>query len=197
MDHRIFLFNYRSYTPIPLLLAILIFATPTPASLLGGLALALLGEALRIWAVRHAGGATRTTSGVGAGAVLITHGPFAYVRNPLYLGNFLLSLGLCLMSWARMPWMLVIFIALFGWQYWSIISLEEEHLQQRFGQTYTEYLQHVPRFFPRLTPFRKQEAQAMPLGRALKIEKNTLLSFVAVALAIFLIWTIGVGGGID
>lgn len=188
MDHRVFLFNYRSYTPIPLLLAILILAAPTPASLLGGFTLALLGESLRLWAVRHAGGATRTTSGVGAGAVLITHGPFAYVRNPLYLGNFLLSLGLCIMSWAWMPWMLFLFLALFGWQYWSIISLEEEHLLQRFGQTYTEYLQNVPRFFPRLTPFRKQEAHPMPLGRALKIEKNTLYSFTAVSLAILLIW---------
>ncbi|NUO80052.1 isoprenylcysteine carboxylmethyltransferase family protein [candidate division KSB1 bacterium] len=190
MDHRVFLFNYRSYTPIPLLIAILILAEPTPASLLGGFALALLGEGLRIWAVRHAGGATRTTSGVGAGAVLITHGPFAYVRNPLYLGNFLLSLGLCLMSWAWMPWMLFLFIALFGWQYWSIISLEEEHLQQRFGQAYTEYLRDVPRFLPRLTPFRKQALQVMPLARALKIEKNTLFSFTAVVLAIFLIWMV-------
>lgn len=189
MDHRKLLFNYRSYTPLPLLIAILILAQPTPTSLLGGFALALIGEGLRIWAVRHAGGATRTTSGVGAGAVLITHGPFAYVRNPLYLGNFLLSLGLCLMSWAWMPWMLFVFIALFGWQYWSIVSLEEEHLQQRFGQTYTEYLQNVPRFIPRLAPFRKQEAQAMPLTRALKIEKNTLFSFITVATAIILIWS--------
>lgn len=191
MDYRKLLFNYRSYTPIPLLLAIFILAAPTPGSLLGGFALALLGETIRIWAVRHAGGATRTTSGVGAGAVLITHGPFAYVRNPLYLGNFLLSLGLCIMSWAWMPWMLFVFIALFGWQYWSIISLEEEHLQQRFGQTYTAYLQTVPRFIPRLTPFRKQEAQPMPLARALKIEKNTLFSFTAVATIITLIWFLG------
>jgi protein-S-isoprenylcysteine O-methyltransferase Ste14 len=197
MDHRKLLFNYRSYTPLPLLIAILLLAEPTLKSLLGGFALALLGEALRLWAVRHAGGATRTTSGVGAGAVLITHGPFAYVRNPLYLGNFLLSLGLCVMSWAWMPWMLFLFVALFGWQYWSIISLEEEHLRQRFGQAYTEYLQNVPRFIPRLTPFRRQEAQAMPLGRALKIEKNTLFSFIAVALAIFLIWKIRFGAGID
>lgn len=191
MDHRVFLFNYRSYTPIPLLIAILVLAEPTPVSLLGGFALALLGEIIRIWAVRHAGGATRTTSGVGAGAVLITHGPFAYVRNPLYLGNFLLSLGLCLMAWAWVPWMLLLFIGLFGWQYWSIISLEEEHLHLRFGAQYTEYLQNVPRFVPRLTPFRKQEAQAMPLARALKIEKNTLFSFTVVSLAIFVIWSVG------
>jgi len=188
MDIRALLFKFRSYTPIPLLLAILLLANPTPVSLIFGFIVALLGESLRLWGVRHAGGATRTTGNVGAGAVLITHGPFAFVRNPLYLGNFLLSLGLCLMSNAWMPWMLAIFVALFVWQYSMIISLEEEHLQQRFGEVYTNYLKHVPRFLPRLTPFQKQNVQVMPLQRALKIESNTLLSFTAVSLAIFLIW---------
>ncbi len=188
MDIRALLFKFRSYTPIPLLLAILLLANPTPASLIFGFIVAVLGESLRLWGVRHAGGATRTTGSVGAGAVLITHGPFAFVRNPLYLGNFLLSLGLCLMSNAWMPWMLFVFIALFAWQYSMIISLEEEHLQQRFGEVYTNYLKNVPRFLPRLTPFQKQNVQVMPLQRALKIESNTLLSFTAVSLAIFLIW---------
>lgn len=188
MDIRALLFKFRSYTPIPLLIAILLLANPTPASLTFGFIVALLGESLRLWGVRHAGGATRTTGNVGAGAVLITHGPFAFVRNPLYLGNFLLSLGLCLMSNAWMPWMLIIFAALFAWQYGMIISLEEEHLQQRFGEVYANYLQHVPRFLPRLTPFQKQNVQVMPLQRALKIESNTLLSFTAVSLVIFLIW---------
>jgi hypothetical protein len=69
-----------------------------------------------------------------------------------------------------------------------IISLEEEHLQQRFGEVYSNYLKHVPRFIPRLRPFQKQSVHLMPLSRALKIESNTLLSFIAVSLAIFLIW---------
>jgi protein-S-isoprenylcysteine O-methyltransferase Ste14 len=113
MDLRTLFFNYRSYTPIPLLLAILIWANPSSASLAVGLVLTMIGESLRIWAVRHAGGATRTTGRPGAGAELITHGPFAYVRNPLYLGNFILSFGLCVMAWAWMPWMLLVFVALF------------------------------------------------------------------------------------
>jgi protein-S-isoprenylcysteine O-methyltransferase Ste14 len=191
MDLRTLFFNYRSYTPIPLLLAILIWANPSPASLAGGLALALLGESLRIWAVRHAGGATRTTGKPGAGAELITHGPFAYVRNPLYVGNFVLSLGLCLMAWAWMPWMLFIFIGLFGVQYSLIVSLEEERLRQHFGPIYEKYLQAVPRFIPRLQPYNAQRVPGMPLGRALKIEKNTLLSFFLVTVAIILRWKFG------
>ncbi len=188
MDLRALLFKYRSYTPIPLLLAILLLAKPTPVSLITGFLIALAGESLRLWGVRHAGGATRTTGQVGAGAVLITHGPFAYVRNPLYLGNFILSLGLCLMANAWMPWMLLVFVAAFAWQYRMIIALEEEHLQQRFGQVYTDYFNNVPRFLPRLTPFNQQPVEVMPLRRAFKIERNTLMSFAAVSLAIFLIW---------
>ena len=188
MDLRKFLFSYRSYTPIPLLVAMLLLAKPTVLSLSVGFVIATLGESLRIWAVRHAGGATRTTRDVGAGAELITHGPYAYVRNPLYLGNFILSFGLCLMSWAWMPWMALVFLALFGIQYAGIILLEEEHLLQRFGQTYREYLASVPRFLPSLAPFKQQAVQAMLLSRALKIEKSTLMSFAAVTVAILVIW---------
>jgi protein-S-isoprenylcysteine O-methyltransferase Ste14 len=188
MDLRTVIFNYRSYTPIPLLLAILILAKPAPASLATGLVITVLGESLRIWAVRHAGGATRTTGKPGAGDELITHGPFAYVRNPLYLGNFILSLGLCLMAWAWMPWMLLVFLALFGFQYRLIISLEEENLRKIFGRTYEEYLANVPRFIPRLRPFRPRKVQGMPLARALKIENNTLLSIFFVVVAILLRW---------
>ncbi|MDZ7292511.1 MAG: isoprenylcysteine carboxylmethyltransferase family protein [candidate division KSB1 bacterium] len=188
MDLRKFFFEYRSYTPIPLLLAILILADSSPASLACGFVLVLLGESLRIWAVRHAGGATRTTGGPGAGAELITHGPFAHVRNPLYLGNFILSLGFCIMAWAWMPWMFFVFLVLFGLQYGLIVSLEEERLRQHFGQAYENYFQHVPRFIPRLRPFQPQVVTGMSLRRALKIENNTLMSVFFVTLAIFLRW---------
>jgi protein-S-isoprenylcysteine O-methyltransferase Ste14 len=188
MDLRRFFFKYRSYTPIPFLLAILILAKPSPASLLGGFAVTLLGEFLRFWAVSHAGGSTRTTGEAGAGVELITHGPFAYVRNPLYLGNFLIALGFCIMAAAWMPWMLLVFSALFGLQYGLIISLEEERLRQHFGKIYEDYLAQVPRFLPRLRPFRPQNVPAMRLARALKIEKDTLLSMFLITLAIFLRW---------
>ena len=112
MTVREFLFNYRSYTPIPILIVMLILATPTPASLITGFVIALSGEFTRIWAVKHAGGATRTTSGVG-GSVLITHGPYGMTRNPLYVGNFLLSTGLVIMAWAWMPYLLLLFWVLF------------------------------------------------------------------------------------
>ncbi|HHL71815.1 MAG TPA: isoprenylcysteine carboxylmethyltransferase family protein [Bacteroidetes bacterium] len=187
MDIREFLFNYRSYTPIPLLIAVLILADPTAQTLLVGFAIALLGESIRIWGVRHAGGATRTTSGAGASS-LITHGPFAYVRNPLYVGNFLLSGGLVIMSWAWMPWMLIVFVAVFALQYSMIVSLEEEELHKRFGDEYREYCEQVPRWIPRLRPFKEHDVEPASLARTLKVEDNTLFSFAAVTILLVLKW---------
>ncbi len=191
MDLRKVLFQYRSYTPIPLLIAILIWAKPSAARMIGGFALTLLGENLRLWGVRHAGGATRTTGIPGAGVELITHGPFAHVRNPLYLGNFIVCLGLCVMASAWMPWMLLVFIVVFALQYGAIVSFEEENLRRHFGPIYETYLAAVPRFLPRIRPFQPQTSSRMPWRRALTIEKNTLLSIAAVALAILLRWKFG------
>lgn len=197
MDIREFFFNYRGYTPIPLFLAFIFFAQPTPLGLVAGAFVALAGEGLRLWGVHHAGGATRTTSGVG-GDELIMRGPFAYVRNPLYLGNFLVLCGLCLMAWAWMPWMVIAVMGLFALQYGLIIALEEEHLRKKFGEKYERYVANVPRFLPRLTPFRPDSAppssraaraqQRKPWARTLRIERSTLLMLLLMTSAILLRW---------
>jgi hypothetical protein len=64
-------------------------------------------------------------------------------------------------------------------------------LRQHFGRIYEKYLQAVPRFIPRLQPYNPQRVPGMPLGRALKIEKNTLLSIFLVTAAIFWRWKFG------
>ena len=84
-------FRARSFTPVPFILLIVLFAHPTRVSVAGGLCLMVLGELIRIWGVGYAGFITRTRN-VGAD-VLVTDGPFALIRNPLYAGNFFLSLG--------------------------------------------------------------------------------------------------------
>jgi len=151
-DIRRFFFTYRSYTPIPFLVAMLLFARPTPASLLTGFALVLLGEGLRFWGVSIAGSETRTTGRVG-GTYLITTGPFAYIRNPLYLGNMLLYAGVGVMSLALFPWLTAGALAWFYLQYSMIVSQEEEYLAGTFGAPYDHYRKEVRRFLPRLTPY--------------------------------------------
>lgn len=187
MNIREIFFKFRSYTPIPLIIAALLLAKTTWVSYLLGLATASIGEILRIWAVRYAGGATRTTGRVG-GDELVTNGPFAHVRNPLYLGNFILSLGLLIMAWPWMPWLLLIYFAVFAFQYGCIISLEEEYLRNNFGKVYQDYLKSVPRFMPKFRGYAKGLRHPNTLAKALRTERNTLQSVAFVSLAILLRW---------
>ncbi len=151
-DFRKLVFNYRSYTPLPFLLVMVVFAQPTIMSLAIGFVVIVLGEAIRFWGVSIAGSETRTTGTVG-GTYLITNGPFAFVRNPLYVGNMLLYIGVGVMSMALFPWLVIIAAVWFFIQYTLIVSKEEEYLAERFGAEYEHYRQRVPRFFPRLIPY--------------------------------------------
>jgi protein-S-isoprenylcysteine O-methyltransferase Ste14 len=151
-DLRRWMFTNRSYAPIPFLIVMIWFAQPTLASLLIGGALVVLGEMIRFWGVSIAGAETRTTGTVG-GTFLITSGPFAYVRNPLYVGNMMIYAGIGVMSMALYPWLLIIACAWFYMQYSMIVSREEEYLAGQFGEAYVEYRRHVNRFLPRLTPY--------------------------------------------
>ena len=107
MDYRkignIF-FKYRSYTPLPLVLMMVLFINPTTTSVLIGLLIAVAGESIRLWAVSYAGSETRVTSGVG-GTYLVTQGPYGIVRNPLYWGNIFIYLGMGVMSNALFPYL--------------------------------------------------------------------------------------------
>ena len=92
MDIRQFFFRNRSFTPIPIALMIIYFAGANNSFRIFGFVLLLLGETIRIWAVSHAGSATRTRN-VGAPS-LCSSGPYAHSRNPLYVGNMLMYVGI-------------------------------------------------------------------------------------------------------
>ena len=187
MKYKEFFFTYRSYTPIPVIVGALVFAQTFIWSFVLGLSVALLGETIRIWSVRYAGSATRTTGQVGADE-LVTTGPYGHMRNPLYLGNFLLSLGILLIAWPWMPWFLLLYLILFYFQYTAIIGLEEEFLRNKFGRIYSEYEKNVPRFFPQIKNW--GQGNRLPTGfkKALRTERNTLQSLSAVTILLLIRW---------
>jgi protein-S-isoprenylcysteine O-methyltransferase Ste14 len=154
----------------------ILWAHPTLSGLLGGFVLALCGEALRFWGVSIAGSETRTTGTVG-GSRLIVAGPFAYVRNPLYLGNIILYCGIGIMANAFLPWLLVVAGLYFVFQYRLIVSSEEE------------YKNNVPRFIPRCVPWISghQPDQTADFRRGLLSERRTLQAFGAITLVLVLI----------
>jgi len=135
-------------------------AAPTWNSLLIGLPLSLLGLALRAWAAGH----------LEKNMALAESGPYAYVRNPLYIGTLTTAAGLVI---ASRRWELgILFAAVFLLIYLPVVELEEQHLRTLFP-TYAAYAQRVPSLTPRLSnprganPFRwrvymkNQEYQAL------------------------------------
>ncbi len=169
----------------------ILFARPTWESLLFGFVIVLMGEALRFWGVSIAGSETRTTGSVG-GTFLITSGPFAYVRNPLYLGNMLLYLGVGVMSLALFPWLQIVALLWFYFQYSMIVAEEEGYLAARFGTDYAEYRNRVPRFIPRLAGFESQTPppKSMNPREGLSSERRTLQAISIVTLIIVALYVI-------
>jgi protein-S-isoprenylcysteine O-methyltransferase Ste14 len=191
MDIRLRLFRYRSYTPLPFLFAMFIFARPTLQTLIVGSLIALIGEGVRLWGASIIGSETRTTGRVG-GTYLITTGPFAYVRNPLYLGNLFLYLGLGIMSNALFPWFVIVAVALFFIQYYLIVTLEEEYLAKTFGLAFEEYVGRVRRFVPHLRRYRASDAAQITgnFSRGLRSEKRTLQALVLISLGLIVLWQV-------
>ena len=194
-DFRSIVFRYRSYTPLPFLAVMVVFARPTVWSIVAGIVLMTLGEALRFWGVSIVGAETRTTGTVG-GTYLITSGPFAFVRNPLYLGNMMLYAGVGVMSMALFPWLIAVAVLWFYIQYWLIVTREEEYLASTFGEAYGEYLKNVPRFFPRLRPYRSTlpSPKRTNLREGLASERRTLQAIGLVTVALFIIFAVRTWG---
>jgi len=183
------IFKYRSYTPIPFVILMLVFENANPISLVVGFLIAVVGELIRFWGVSWAGSETRTTGGVG-GSNLIISGPFAYVRNPLYVGNILMYFGLGVMSLALFPYLLIVAITFFILQYQLIVGEEESFLKTKFGDQYKRFLENVPKFFPRLTPY-KDEKNIQPkvsYAKGFKSEIRTLQAFSIVVVLIIIKW---------
>ena len=183
------LFTLRSYTPIPFLLVMIIFAQPTVVSMMIGVVLVAFGESMRFWGVAYAGSLTRVTGNVGAPEVIVA-GPFAYVRNPLYVGNMLTYIGVGVMSNALFPWLVSAAAVYFAFQYFQIVLAEEEFLVNEFGAGYVEYKKNVPRFIPRVIPYAhsSQVHQQARWHEAVRSERRTFQALGLVLLVLLVLW---------
>jgi protein-S-isoprenylcysteine O-methyltransferase Ste14 len=128
---------------------------PSPASIAFGVPIAVFGEAIRCWAVGYSGATTRADH-VTAPA-LTTAGPYAYVRNPLYVGNFITALGFSIaytgaLSPARRALLTALGLGTMLGVYAAIVPLEEAYLRATFGHAFEEYVARVPRLVPRISP---------------------------------------------
>lgn len=186
MDIRGFFFKYRSYTPIPIGIMIVYFARPEIMYVCIGVGLLLTGETIRIWSVSYAGGETRTRN-VGA-KKLCSSGPYAFVRNPLYVGNMFMYVGIVFIAGAaNILLMVATTLVFFTVQYSLIIALEEEKLEELFGRKYQIYKKNVPAVFPRAFRWEGADNQsAKGIIKNLRTEKRTIQNVMFILLLIIL-----------
>jgi len=173
-------FRWRSFSPLPFFL-LMVVLPPDFVPSVGVRILTLLGlclaEGLRLWAVGHAGSATRTRGDTVP--VLVHSGPFRYVRNPLYIANLALySLVGVLFGFVWLSLLTLIFSAI---EYVFIVRYEEHILAGTFGGTYDHYTSRVPRWIPSLSPRVDSSHHEFDLKRAFQSERSTLLSISAMA----------------
>ncbi len=133
----------------------LLLAKPTRTALLAGACVSLLGLAIRAWAAGH----------IRKNARLATSGPYAFTRNPLYFGSFLLGLGFTIASGQEVLGLL--FVALFLGIYFPVMRVEASTMAELFGKEYGVYKESVPLFFPRLTAFRHTESEQVKFDGSL------------------------------
>ena len=126
-DARPRLARYRVRLGFVVAAAALGLARPTPRSLAIGALVAVVGEAIRIWAAGH----------LEKGREVTSSGPYRFTRHPLYLGSSIIGLGLAIASASWIVWALV--VAYLTATFTSAIRSEEGHLTQKFGDTYPAY----------------------------------------------------------
>ena len=115
---------------------------------------------------------------------LVASGPFALVRNPLYVGNIALWVGFALT--ARLVWLAPVILVVLAAEYHAIVRWEERLLHQRIGEPYANYVAGVPRWIPSLRSRTPEDANAtFSWGQTLFSERGTL---IAIGLGVLLLW---------
>jgi protein-S-isoprenylcysteine O-methyltransferase Ste14 len=176
------LFRHRGWLPLVFLGVPLVMAGSTsPFRWEVGLALIIIGEAIRLAGVAAAGSVTRRRSR--NVQRLVTYGIFAWCRNPLYIGNFLIWMGFVTIS--GVLWFLPIAIVLFAVEYELIVRYEEAVLESTFGREYLDYRSETPRWLPR-PPRRDAPKGQHDWGEAWKSEISTFLQYAVLILAFYI-----------
>jgi len=174
------LFRNRGWLPVPFLaVPLLAGGGITRLGVVVGAVLGVAGEAWRLWGVATAGTVTRRRSR--NVQKLVTHGPFALSRNPLYNGNYLLWMGFVAVS--GVWWFVPLATALFAVEYYFIVRYEEGVLESIFGEEYLAYKRRTPKWIP--TGTANQSDGEFLWAEAWKSEISTFLQYAAL-LALFI-----------
>lgn len=178
--------NWRRASVFLLLGAILFFSNPGLSFFIVGSLLALFGEAIRVWAAGH----------LEKNKTLTTSGPYAFVRNPLYIGTLFIMMGILLASsslesgsargkvflFLLLPLCLLLF---FGYYFPYKIRVEGDRMVRRFGEAGKEWASKTPNLIPRLIPYEDRSKKRWQFTLFLK--NSELETAFAVVLGLILV----------
>jgi len=175
------LFRNRGWLPVPFLaIPLLVPGEQALRTWVIGLAMVAIGELIRLAGVAAAGTVTRRRSR--EVQRLVDYGAFAWCRNPLYVGNYLVWMGFTVIS--GVLWFLPVATVLFAIEYYYIVRYEEGVLETIFGDTYLTYKAETPRWFP--SPPKSGASGTHAWGEAIWSERSTVLQYIALIAAFLL-----------
>jgi protein-S-isoprenylcysteine O-methyltransferase Ste14 len=179
MTAAAFFARWRVRLGYPLAVVVLLLARPTPKSILTGAIVGTIGLLVRASAAGH----------LHKQQVLTVTGPYAYTRNPLYLGSFILMIGAAVVanSWPSA----LILLSYFALFYSFVMRREERELYQHHGDAFQQYARTVPLFLPRLTPakFSAENPGAFSVAQYRKNrEYRAAIGFLLLLLVFVVIW---------
>ena len=167
----------RLRVPAGLISAILfVFASqPSWRSLIIGIPVAFFGVIIRAWASGH----------LRKNLELAMAGPYAYTRNPLYFGSFIMALGSAIAggSW----WIGGALLGIFLLVYLPVMHAESEYMQTLFASDYEKWAANVPLFIPRLTPYRSTSSRGFALQQYLQHREYRALIGLSIVLGLLVL----------
>lgn len=181
MSAGAFFVRWRVRLGYPLAIAVLLFARPTLGSILWGAVVGAIGLWLRGFAAGY----------LHKQEILTVTGPYAYTRNPLYLGSAVLAFGtgIATHSWISVT-ILFTYFALF---YSVVMRREEKELYLRHGAAFEEYARAVPLFLPRLMTVKLPGASTGAFSLA-QYKKNhewqAAVGFLLLLIVLLVIWAV-------
>jgi protein-S-isoprenylcysteine O-methyltransferase Ste14 len=162
---------------------VLFFCSLDEASIRAGIGFIIAGMLIRLWSNGYAIKNDKLT----------TSGPYAFVRNPLYLGTFLISIGFVIVLKSEPPlleWIVgSIFLLALSFMYYRTINAEQGMLLAKFKDAYKDYCKQVPAMVPCLIPYSKGEKWPFSLQRLINSKEHKPVFWIIILLVGFYLKT--------
>jgi len=162
---------------------VIFFCSLDESSIKAGIGYIIAGVLIRLWSNGYAIKNDK----------LSTCGPYAFVRNPLYLGTFLIAIGFVIVLKSEPPWLEWsaggIFLLALSFMYYRTINAEQGMLLAKFKNAYKDYCQRVPAMLPALVPYSKGEKWPFSLQRLFKSKEHKTVFWIFILLVVFYLKT--------